>query len=233
MDKLNFLEKPDFPLSSTWLDKQYQITRQLADSIAGMVMSNPANAGERAVIYSGCEVNDTQISSGYIVFDGVLYQFRSGEVAQYLVLKRKPQTVIIGVEEYTPYEEYWLEMSSSSTGSEVISAIAWSEVLRYATEIPWTPIPVYGGTAHCKMDMAGNVHLRLENAFTYIGADGPRGPFPVEFAPNTPFHRRVWNGYDKTIISISIYKLGGDAYLELYSDVDDGRITDYVVYSKN
>ncbi|MGL5913998.1 MAG: hypothetical protein ACRCZB_07515 [Bacteroidales bacterium] len=131
MDKLNFLEKPDFPLSSTWLDKQYQITRQLADSIASMVMSNPTFAGKRAVIYSGCEVNSTQISSGYIVFDGVLYQFRSGEIAQYLVLKRKHQIVTVGVEEYTPYEEYWVEMSSGSTGSDVISAIAWNEVLRY------------------------------------------------------------------------------------------------------
>ena len=51
MDVLNFIEKPNFPLASTWLDKQYQITSQLADSIAKMIMQDARFAGKQKVIF--------------------------------------------------------------------------------------------------------------------------------------------------------------------------------------
>ncbi|MGL4907929.1 MAG: hypothetical protein ACRC3G_01180 [Bacteroidales bacterium] len=185
---MNFTEKPNFPLASTWLDKQYQISRQLADSAASMVLTHPLYAGKRAVIYSGCEANGAEIGSGYIVYDGVLQQFRASTDKPYLVLRRASQKVTVGIEEYTPYVEYWLELSDTEIGADVVSSVAWSEVVRYSSltmeniaqelgdaadkvvsqaalneligfETPLQKFSVGIGKVQLKKDAIGNVHL--------------------------------------------------------------------------
>jgi hypothetical protein len=165
MDILKFTEKTSFPLASTWLDKQYQITSQLADSIAKMVMQDSRYVGKQAVIFSGCNVNSNVVSAGYIVFNGTLYQFKQSNVATYLVLKKQVSTIVVGNETYAPYENWWLELSNSNAGADVVSSVTWSSAVRFSTlpnvltiQLNGTTITYDGSQAKTiNLDAAANV----------------------------------------------------------------------------
>lgn len=137
MYKLNFIDESSYPLASTWLDGFYQNTSMLASSIAQMVLGDGRFAVDDAVIFGGCQEADGVVSDGYIVFGGNLYKFKQSLTAQYLVLKQKQFQVTVGVTNYTPMEEYWLELSTSSTGEGVQASILWSAVRRYDLSTSW------------------------------------------------------------------------------------------------
>lgn len=142
MDKLNYIELPDFPLASTWLDKDFKVTEQIADSIVQMVLQDGRFTANDAVIFSGCKYNaDTSIvSSGYIVFNGNLYQFKESNLNWYLVLKSDVKQVVIGNTTYKPYTNWWLELALNTSGTS--GGIVWSSVKRFDESTAWVDIPI-------------------------------------------------------------------------------------------
>ena len=110
MKRLNFVEKADFPLSSTWLDMLHKNNEELASVIVSLV------GGDNRIV-AGMEIGDDgYCSDGYFVLNGKLYQFRRSLLAAYIVVKSTPIQVQVGSETYTPAVDEWCEFSSTNAG---------------------------------------------------------------------------------------------------------------------
>lgn len=133
MDVLNFAEKTTLPLASDWLDKQYQIGVHLERCIAGMVAADSRFRGGYTIV-CGCTQSGSAISDGLIATpEGKVYKFKQSAAATYLTLKKTVTDVTAWGEVFHPYEEWWFELSGSTTGAQAY--VAWSAVKRYSAPL--------------------------------------------------------------------------------------------------
>jgi hypothetical protein len=123
MNKINFLEKADFPMDSNTMDFLQNMTKFAAEL---------AKLGGDNYILSGCEETGDTVADGLIVCDGELLRFRGGTKSDRVHIKSETTQVNNAGEIYNAYTERWVGFVDSGLLWNNIedSSLLWSDFRR-------------------------------------------------------------------------------------------------------